>query len=66
MALGEVTVKVNLEHKSLRESAELLLLSFSEWLDTEGLMAAPKRDDHRSHEDIAREFLDRNMQNGEQ
>ena len=33
------------------------LLAFSEWLDGEGLMKTPKGKDKRTHEDLAREFI---------
>ena len=34
------------------------LLAFSEWLDGEGLMKTPKGKDKRTHEDLAREFIE--------
>lgn len=35
-----------------------MLLAYSEWLDTQGLMTAPSDDDTRSHDDLVNEFKD--------
>lgn len=34
------------------------LLNYSEWLDVNGLLKAPKKNDRRSHDDLISEFIE--------
>jgi hypothetical protein len=52
---GEIVDKVL---KALKKRDEVLLLQYSEWLDTEGLAATPKEGDERTHDGLVKQFLD--------
>lgn len=38
-------------------STQETLLAFSEWLDSEGLIRPPAKDDDRTHDQVAAEFI---------
>lgn len=53
-----IDVKPNINFEGFQEDLKMLLLLFSEWLDSdEKLMRKPKRTDKRTHSDLVDQFI---------
>ncbi len=57
-----ITVKVEADTLAAMETVKELIrdavFRYSEWLDSEGLIKEPKKNDIRSHDCLVSEFLD--------
>lgn len=60
--MPSITVKVGVDTLAAMESVKQIIRDtvflYSEWLDSEGLLKKPKKDDLRSHDNLVSEFID--------